>query len=296
MYFNPKGTMTKLITFAGGWMVKCNILHLFVVLSFVQLLDPHLVFAKSILGSSQGFAVLGGTTVTNTGTTTITGNLGVNPGTSITGLGSITPQTSAVAKQAQSDVTTAYNGLAGMSVNTNLTGKDLDKLTLTSGVYNFDTSAQLTGTLTLDAQGSNNAYWVFKIGSTLTTASSSTVKMINLGSNHGSDDGIFWQVGSSATLGTGTLFEGNILAHDSITLTTGANIQNGRALAQIGAVTMDTNTITNSPGFSGGLEFKDGNIVPVSGSAPSPEPSTYVLMGIGGLLVAFRLRLQSQQV
>ena len=112
---------------------------------------------------------------------------------------------------AQSDANTAYNGLAAMPSNTNLTGQDLGGLTLTSGVYTFNNSAQLTGTLTLNAQGLNNAYWVFQIGSTLTTASMSAINIINVGSNGGSDDGLFWQVGSSATLGTTTAFEGNIL-------------------------------------------------------------------------------------
>ena len=111
-----------------------------------------------------------------------------------------------------------------------MTGQNLGGLTLTPGVYHFDSSAQLTGTLTLNAEGNNNAYWVFQIGSTLTTASGSSVTVTNFGSNGGSDDGVFWQVGSSATLGTATSFEGNILALASITLDTAATILNGRAL------------------------------------------------------------------
>jgi hypothetical protein len=200
--------------------------------------------AQISLGTAQSFGVLAGSTVTNTGATSVTGNLGVSPGTSVTGFppGVVTGGTihlnDAVAAQAQSDVTTAYNAILGTACTVDLTGQDLGGLTLTPGVYCFSSSAQLTGTLTLNALGNANALFIFKIGSTLTTASSSTVQVINPGTNCN----IFWQVGSSATLGTGTSFIGNILALTSITLTTGANVS-GRVLARNGAVTMDSNNV-----------------------------------------------------
>ena len=108
---------------------------------------------------------------------------------------------------------TAYNDLAGQACDTNLTGQDLGGKTLTPGVYCFNTSAQLTGDLVLDAQGNPAAVWIFQMGSTLTTASNASVVVIN----GGSSCNVFWQVGSSATLGTGTAFKGNILALASIT-------------------------------------------------------------------------------
>ncbi len=200
--------------------------------------------AQISLGTAQSFGVLAGSTVTNTGATSVTGNLGVSPGTAVTGFppGTVTGGTihlnDAVAAQAQSDVTTAYNAIVGTACTVDLTGQNLGGLTLTPGVYCFSSSAQLTGTLTLNALGNANALFIFKIGSTLTTASSSTVQVINPGTNCN----IFWQVGSSATLGTGTSFVGNILALTSITLTTSANVS-GRVLARNGAVTMDTNNV-----------------------------------------------------
>jgi hypothetical protein len=176
-----------------------------------------------LLGTAINFAVLGGSAVTNTGSTTISGNLGLSPGTSVTGFppGAVTPPgvidiSNGPALQAQKDDTTAYNTLAGLPFVSNLTGQDLGGQALIPGVYHFDSSAQLTGTLTLNAEGSNNALFIFQIGSTLTTASSSDVQVIN----GGPGDSVYWQVGSSATLGTSTVFVGNILALTSITLNT----------------------------------------------------------------------------
>ena len=205
---------------------------------------PATVAAEPPLGTEQSFAVLGGSTVTNTGSSVITGDLGVSPGSAITGFppGLVTGGTihaaDAVALQAQNDTTTAYNDLAGQACDIDLTGQDLGGMTLVPGVYCFSSSAQLTGALTLDAGGDPNADWVFQIGSTLTTASSSSVLL----TNEGQPCNVFWQVGSSATLGTTTSFVGNILALTSITLNTGANVS-GRALARNGAVTLDTNNV-----------------------------------------------------
>ncbi len=201
--------------------------------------------SAGLLGTAQNFAVLAGSTVTNTGPSLITGDLGVWPGTAITGfppglvIGAI-HDSDAVAQQAQLDVTTAYNTLAALPFSQNMTGVDLGGLTLTPGVYFFSTSAFLTGALTLDAQGDPDAVFVFQMGSTLITGSNASVTTIN------SADAcnLYWQVGSSATLGTGTAFQGNILALASITMTTGSTLVEGRALAMGGAVTLDTCTIT----------------------------------------------------
>lgn len=201
--------------------------------------------ANNLIGPAEVFAVLGGSTVTNTGPLVLNGALGVWPGLAITGFppgivnGTIHAG-DATAMQAQSALTAAFDFLAGLAPDQDLTGQDLGGLTLTPGTYFFASSSQLTGSLTLDAQNDPNALFVFQIGSTLVTASNSSVVMIN-GVN---PCNVFWQVGSSATLGTTTAFTGNILALASITLNTGANIEGGRALARNGAVTLDTNLIT----------------------------------------------------
>jgi hypothetical protein len=206
--------------------------------------DAGLAVIAPPLGTTQTFVVLGGSTVTSTGSSVLTGDLGVWPGLAITGfppgiVNGTTHAGDAPALKAQSDLVIAYNVLAGQACHSDLTGQDLGGKTLGPGVYCFSTSAQLTGTLTLDAQGSASAVFVFQIGSTLTTASNSVVRVINGGSNCN----VFWQVGSSATLGTGTTFAGSILALTSITLNTSASVS-GRVLARNGAVTLDTNTVT----------------------------------------------------
>jgi hypothetical protein len=198
------------------------------------------------LGTVQNFAVLGAQAVTNTGGTVLTGNLGIYPKglSSITGfppgivIGTI-HAADGPAATAQGDALTAYNSLAGEAClgPNDLTGQDLGGKTLLPGVYCFSSSAQLTGTLTLNSTGSPNGVFVFKIGTTLTTASNSAVVI-----NGSSACNVFFQVGSSATLGTGTQLLGSIFAQASITLTTGASVTGG-VYALTGAVTLDTNTV-----------------------------------------------------
>lgn len=202
--------------------------------------------AASILGTAENFAVLGASTVTSTGAvgTILYGDLGVYPGLAITGfLPGIVNGTiysgGPVAQQAQVDALAAFTTIVNEISIQDLTGQDLGGLTLTPGVRHFDTSAQLTGTLILDAMGDPNARFDFQIGKTLTTASASVVQLIN-GANA---DNIYWEVGSSATLGTGTFFIGNIIADQSITLNTGATLACGRALALNAAVTLDQNIV-----------------------------------------------------
>ena len=209
---------------------------------------PLSMFAASGAGAQElpSFAILAGSTITNTGPTTITGNIGLSPGNSIPGSGSITQTgetfiADEVAVRMQADLTTLYNVLAARPTSSggDLTGQDLGGLTLAPGVYSFDDSAQLTGILTLDGGGDPNAVFIFNIESTLITASGASV-VLEDGAQGGN---VFFRVGSSATLFTSTDFQGQIVALSSITLQTTASIDCGAALARNGAVTLDTNTI-----------------------------------------------------
>ena len=242
------------------------------------------------LGTASSFAVLGGSAVTNTGPSVISGNLGVSPGAAVTGFppglvnnGAI-HSADAVATQAEVDVTTAYNALAGSAVTQVLTGQDLGGLTLIPGVYFFASGAQLTGTLTLDAQGDPNAEFIFQIGSTLTTASNSRVLVLN-----GADGcNVYWQVGSSATIGTTTQFVGNILALTSISVLTGATVD-GSLLARNGAVTLDSNVITDEDcnnAIISGISFNDvnGNGVLNPGDLGIPGRTVYIDTNNNGVL------------
>jgi hypothetical protein len=197
------------------------------------------------LGTADSFAVLAGSGITNTGPTTINGDLGTYPTTTITGAGTLTVTGTnhggdAVTQGAKTDLVTAYNNAAAEGPTSPIVA-DLGGQSLTPGVYNSASSIGLTGALTLDGSGDPNAVFVFQAGSTLTTASASQVNLIN----GAQSCNVFWQVGSSATLGTDSSFLGTILALTSITVTTDVTVD-GRVLASNGAVTLDTDTITTS--------------------------------------------------
>lgn len=202
------------------------------------------------LASAHGYAVLGNSTVTNAGPSAITGDLGVSsPGISPTGFppGTLVGTIHAgdpPAAQANADMALVYGALAGAASTVELTGQDLGGRTLAPGVYLFSSSAQLTGDLILDAKNDPYAVFVFQIASTLTTGTNSSVTLINQPVRSDRDGSVFWQVGSSATIGTGTAFTGSILAHTSITMVSQSSIADGRAMAIHGAVTMDNNMIS----------------------------------------------------
>lgn len=199
------------------------------------------------LGTAQTYGILAGTTVTCVTGGTINASVGVSAGSTLTGfppctISGDTNLGNATAATAQNNLTTAYNGLAGMPCGTVVTPSDLGGRTLAPGVYCAATSMAVTGTVTLDGQGNPDALFVFQVGSTLTTGTTATIALINgaLAKN------VYWQVGSSATLGTGTTFRGNILALESITLNDNATML-GRALARNGAVTLGTNNTISLP-------------------------------------------------
>ena len=195
------------------------------------------------LGTATSFAVLAGAGISNTGPTTVNGDLGTFPTTTVAGSASITVNGAnhggdAVTQNAKNDLVTAYNTAAGEGP-TNPVVADLGGQTLTPGVYNAASSMGLTGDLTLNAGGDPNAVFVFQAGSSLITASTSRVNLVN----GAQSCNVFWQVGSSATLGTGSTFRGTLMALTSITVTTAVTVD-GRVLARNGAVTLDTDTIT----------------------------------------------------
>ena len=279
------------------------LLPLFAALACV----PSQARAASILDAPlSSFAVLGSSTVTNVPTSNIRGNVGVwssGGGNAITGFTSspVAPTTdsqvknggqvyagTATAQSAQEQLGHAIANLGLMGPGTVL-GANLAGLTLTPGVYSVSAgTSNLTGTLTLDGLGNANAAWVFQMASSLITSSGSLVNVINTDSNAG----VFWDVRSSATLGSNSVFQGNILANSSITLDTGATIGCGSALANTGAVTMMSNAI--SIGCGGGISVPGGggtptflSFAPIS-AVPEPETGSMLLAGLG--MIGFLLR------
>lgn len=199
--------------------------------------------AAVVLGTTSTFAILAGSTVTNTGATAITGDLGVSPGSAVTGFppGTVSGTihaADAAAATAQTDLTTAYNDAAGRTVGAISVSGDLTGLTLAPGLYKSTSSLGLTGALTLTGLGDANAVFIIQMASTLITGTGSQVIL----TGGAQAKNIIWQVGTSATLGTNSIFKGTIMADQSITLNTGAQMT-GRALARVGAVTLDTNSV-----------------------------------------------------
>ncbi len=220
------------------------------------------------LGTAASYAVLAGTTVTNTGPSTVQGDLGVSPGSAVTGFppgvvsGGVIHAADVVAASAQLDVVSAYNAAAAQPSSGNISA-DLAGTTLSPGVYTGGALA-LSGTVTLDAQGDPNAVFVFQAASTLVIAGSSQVSLVN----GASACNVFWQVGSSATIGTNATFVGTVLALTSITATTGASIA-GRLLARNGAVTLDSNTFTGAACSPSGTPSSTATTTPGGGTSPT---------------------------
>jgi hypothetical protein len=249
--------------------------------------------AQPRLLSAGNFTVMAASAITNTGATSITGNLAISPNkaSSVTGFppGVVTgakDEDNAVAIRAHTDLVTTYNDAAHATPFRNMSGVNLGGKTLTPGVYHFSSSAQLTGTLTLNGEGRSGSLFIFQIGSTLTTASASRVVLIGSASScH-----VFWQVTSSATLGTATSFQGNLIALTSITMTTGATIgvgggrNGGRALARNGALTLHSNVIRPPTGICTSASTTSTPTPSTPSSGAAPIGFAPALIGAGALL------------
>jgi len=219
---------------------------------------------KINLGTADKFGVLGGSGITNVSAHTfIIGNVGSSPTPTVKGIkpgqvkGHLYLKSSPVTAKAQRGLTTAYNKAAGAHCDTILTGQDMGGMKLIPGVYCFTSAAQLTGTLKLNARGNSNAQWIFQIGTTLTAAKNSKV-VVNLGGKGGRGCNVYWQVGSSATVGKGSIFVGKIMALTSVTLNGGT--LRGKALASNGAVTISSQETVDGPSCASAAMAEDGGM------------------------------------
>lgn len=228
------------------------------------------------LGTANSFAILGASTVTSTGSSTVTGDLGLSPGTSVTGfppatLTGVLHVANASSLQAKNDLSTAYTTLSG-EASTAVISSELGGTTRTLGVYDSASgNFAITGTLTLDAQGDSNAVFVFRTSSTLITAGASNIVL----ANGAQACNVFWLVGSSATLGASSQLKGSILASVSITLTTGASLE-GRALARTGAVTLDGNVVIVPSCAVAVTPTPTPSATPTPSVTPTPTPALTV--------------------
>jgi hypothetical protein len=234
------------------------------------------------LGTASSFEVLAGSTVTNTGTSTAHGDVGVSPGTSITGFGPPSAITGVfhvadfVAAGAQSAISAAYIDAQSRTGAITISG-DIGGQTLAPGVYNSASTIGITGVLYLDAGGNPNATWVFQIGSALTTAAGNSAVFVV---NGGRASNVFWQVGSSATLNTNTRFAGTIMAQASITVGSAVTVD-GRLLARTGAVTLIGDTLTQSISATLGV-YGSNQLTPVGGIIFDNASSSYQEAMVGG--------------
>lgn len=246
--------------------------------------------AQSILLTAHDFGVLGGTAITSTGvvgTNIVGGDVGLTPGATsgitgfppavVTGGGQII-ETANVSSSVRPDLITAMTGLAGMASDVNLSNVDLGGMTLDSGVYTFDAAASLNGALVLDAKFQNEAFWVFQIGTSFTTAVNSSVTFINLGTNGGADLGLFWNAGAEIVIGGNNDVAGNYLSGTSITFGNQSE-GGGRALALAG-VSLDETVLGlyGGPGggdFTGGLAYAPGGAIVATSAIPEPAATLW---------------------
>jgi hypothetical protein len=240
------------------------------------------------LGSAGKFAILAATTVTTIPTTTVNGDLGVSTGNTVTGSPIVNGTMhlgDPIAAQAQLDLSTAYNDAAGRTVGAITVAGNLGGQTLAPGLYTSATSLEISsGDLTLDASGDPNAVWIFQMGSTLIT----TVGRQVILSGGAQACNVFWQVGSSATVGGSSVFKGTIMADQSITMNTSATLD-GRALARNGAVALDANTVTAPPAVLQSAAVVTGPYLDASGQLVNTVSQT-ITVPLSGSAQFYRIR------